>query len=85
MGHRLPVRGVRRLAGSLGFAIGTAGLVAVVALVGYGEDAALATLKILAPLGCGAVLVAHGLALARRRVGACAGSSRSSPRWPWSS
>jgi signal transduction histidine kinase len=69
MGRRLPVRGVRRLAGSLGFAIGTAGLVAVVALVGYGEDAALATLKILAPLGCGAVLVAHGLALARRRVG----------------
>jgi len=60
---------VRRLAGSLGFAIATAALVAAVALVGYGHDAALATLKILAPLGCATVLVAHGLALARGRVG----------------
>jgi signal transduction histidine kinase len=60
---------VRRLAGSLGFAIATAALVAAVALVGYGHDAALATLRILAPLGCATVLVAHGLALARGRVG----------------
>jgi signal transduction histidine kinase len=60
---------VRGLAGSLGFAIATAALVAAVALVGYGHDAALATVKILAPLGCATVLVAHGLALARGRVG----------------
>jgi signal transduction histidine kinase len=60
---------VRGLAGSIGFAIATAALVAVVALVGYGDDAALATLKILAPLGCVTVLVAHALALARDRVG----------------
>jgi signal transduction histidine kinase len=60
---------VRRLAGSLGFAVAAAALVALVALVGYGGDAALTTLEILAPLGCGAVLVAHGLALARERVG----------------
>ena len=39
------------------------------ALIGYGHDAALATLKILAPLGCATVVVAHALALARGRVG----------------
>ena len=60
---------MRRLTGSLGFAIAAAAAVAMVALVGYGDDAALATLKILAPLGCGAVLVAHALARARGRVG----------------
>ena len=64
VGRRLPVRGVRRLAGSLGFAIAAAG-----AGGGGGArsatdtTAALATLKILAPLG-----VRHG---ARRpRAGA---------------
>ena len=55
VGRRLPLRGMRRLAGSLGFAIATAALVAAVALVGYGHDAALATLEILAPLGCATV------------------------------
>ena len=67
---------MRRLAGSLGFAIATAALVAAVALVGYGQDAALATLKILAPLGCATVLVAHALALAAASA-ACAASSPS--------
>jgi signal transduction histidine kinase len=60
---------VRRLAASLAFAVAAAGLVAAVAWLGYGGSAAWATLKILAPLGCGAVLVAHLLALARERVG----------------
>ncbi len=60
---------MRRLAASVAFAVGAAGLVAAVALVGYGHAAALATLKILAPLGCGAVLVAHALSLARAHVG----------------
>jgi signal transduction histidine kinase len=60
---------VRRLAASLAFAVGAAVVVAVVAWAGYGSAAAWATLKILAPLGCGAALVAHGLALARARVG----------------
>ena len=45
VGRRLPLRSVRRLAGSLGFAIAAAGAVAMVALVGYGDDAALATLE----------------------------------------
>ncbi len=60
---------MRRLAGSLGFAIATAVVVAAVALVGYGHDAAFATARILAPLGCATVLVAHALALGRGRVG----------------
>jgi hypothetical protein len=60
---------VRRLATSLAFAVGAAGLVSAVAWAGYGGSAAWATLKILAPVGCGAVLVAHLLALARARVG----------------
>ena len=53
--------------------------VAMVALVGYGDDAALATLKILAPLGCGAVLVATRWRARGARWAACAASSRSSP------
>jgi signal transduction histidine kinase len=60
---------VRRLAASLAFAVGAAGLVSVVAWAGYDEAAAWATLKILAPVGCAAVLVSHALALARARVG----------------
>jgi signal transduction histidine kinase len=60
---------VRRLAASLGFAIAAAGLVSAVAALGYGAAAATATLKILAPLGCGAVIVAHLLARWRARVG----------------
>jgi signal transduction histidine kinase len=60
---------VRRLAASVAFAVATAGLVACVAWVGYGGAGALTTLKILAPLGCGAVLVAHVVARSRARVG----------------
>ena len=60
---------MRRLAGSVAFAIATAGVVALVALLGYGQGAALATLKILVPLGCATVVVAHALALVRTRVG----------------
>ena len=60
---------MRRLAASVAFAVGAAGMVAAVAWLGYGGAAALATLKILAPLGCGAVLVAHAVALARTRIG----------------
>jgi signal transduction histidine kinase len=60
---------VRRLAASLAFALATAGLVSGVAGLGYGTAATLATLKVLAPLGCGAVLVAHALARSRSRIG----------------
>jgi signal transduction histidine kinase len=60
---------LRRLAASLACAVGAAGVVAAIAGLGYGAPAAWATFKILAPLGCGAVLVAHALALARARVG----------------
>jgi signal transduction histidine kinase len=60
---------VRRLAASVAFAVATAGLVACVAWVGYGGAVALTTLKILAPLGCAAVLVAHVVARSRARVG----------------
>jgi signal transduction histidine kinase len=60
---------VRRLAASVAFAVATAGLVACVAWVGYGGAGALTTLKILAPLGCAAVLVAHVVARSRARVG----------------
>jgi signal transduction histidine kinase len=60
---------MKRLFASLAFAIAGAGLVSGVAALGYGGAAALATMKILAPLGCGAVLVAHLLARSRSRVG----------------
>jgi signal transduction histidine kinase len=60
---------VKRLAASLAFAIASAGLVSGVAWLGYGGAAAVATMRILAPLGCGAVLVAHLLARSRSRVG----------------
>jgi signal transduction histidine kinase len=69
VGRRLSVRRVRRLAASVAFAVATAGLVACVAWVGYGGAGALTTLKILAPLGCAAVLVAHVVARSRARVG----------------
>ncbi len=69
VGRGLPVRGVTRLAGSLAIAAGVAALAAGVVLARYGEHAALATLRILAPLGCAAVVVAHGLALVRDRIG----------------
>ena len=60
---------MRRLAASLAFAVGAAGVVSAAAWVGHGSAAALATVKILAPLGCGALLVVHALAGARARVG----------------
>jgi signal transduction histidine kinase len=60
---------VKRLAASLAFAVASAGLVSGVAWLGYGSAAAVATMRILAPLGCGAVLVAHLLARSRSRVG----------------
>jgi signal transduction histidine kinase len=60
---------VRRLVVSLAFAVGAAAVVALIAWAGYGSGAAWATLKILAPLGCGAALVAYALALTRAHVG----------------
>ena len=69
VGSRIPVRGVTRLAWSLAFAVAVAGLVSLVALARYDGHAALTTFEILAPLGCAAVLVAHGLARGRERVG----------------
>jgi signal transduction histidine kinase len=60
---------VRRIAWSLAFAIAVAGIVSAVALARYDEHAAVTTLEILAPLGCATVLVAHGLAHVRERVG----------------
>jgi signal transduction histidine kinase len=60
---------VKRLAASLAFAVASAGLVSGVAWLGYGGAAALATMRILAPLGCGAVLVAYLLARSRSSVG----------------
>jgi signal transduction histidine kinase len=60
---------VTRLAWSLAFAVAVAGLVSLVALARYDGHAALTTFEILAPLGCAAVLVAHGLARGRERVG----------------
>jgi signal transduction histidine kinase len=60
---------VKRVAASLAFAVAAAAAVAAVAWVGYGGTAAWATFRILAPLGCGAALVAYALALARARVG----------------
>ena len=58
-----------RIAWSLAFAVAVAGLVSLVALARYDGHAALTTFEILAPLGCAAVLVAHGLARGRERVG----------------
>lgn len=60
---------MRRLAASLGFAVATAGLVSALAALGYGSAAGLATLKILAPLGCAAVLVTELIGRSRARVG----------------
>jgi signal transduction histidine kinase len=54
---------------SLAFAVGAAAVVALAAWAGYGSGAAWATLKILAPLGCGAALVAYALAVGRAHVG----------------
>jgi signal transduction histidine kinase len=54
---------------SLGFAVAAAALVSAVAGVGYGWAAAGATLKILAPLGAAAVVVAHLVAHRRARIG----------------
>ena len=80
VGHRLPLRSVRRLTGSLGFAIAAAGAVAMVALVGYGrrcraghaEDPCAAGLRRSA---CRPRAGARGA----RGWAACAASSRSSP------
>jgi signal transduction histidine kinase len=69
VGGRIPVRGVTRLAWSLAFAVAVAGLVSLLALARYDGHAALTTFEILAPLGCATVLVAHGLARGRERVG----------------
>ncbi|MEN3281766.1 MAG: two-component system, OmpR family, sensor kinase [Solirubrobacteraceae bacterium] len=60
---------MRRVAWSLAFAVAMAGMVSAVALARYDGHAALTTFEILAPLGCATVLVAHGLALGRERVG----------------
>jgi signal transduction histidine kinase len=60
---------VRRIAWSLAFAVAVAGAVSAVALARYDRHAAVTTFEILAPLGCATVLVAHGLAHARERVG----------------
>jgi signal transduction histidine kinase len=60
---------MKRIAWSLGFAVGVAGIVSAVALARYDGHAAVTTLEILAPLGCAAVLVAHALAHERERVG----------------
>ena len=60
---------MRRVGWSLGFAVALAGLVSLVALARYDGHAALTTFEILAPLGCATVLVAHGLAHGRERVG----------------
>jgi signal transduction histidine kinase len=60
---------VTRIAWSVAFAVAVAGLVSLVALARYDGHAALTTFEILAPLGCAAVLVAHGLARGRERVG----------------
>ena len=58
-----------RVAWSFAFAIAVAGLVSLVALVRYDGHAGLTCFEILAPLGCAAVLVSHGLARGRGRVG----------------
>jgi signal transduction histidine kinase len=60
---------VRRVAWSLAFAAAVAGLASAVALARYDRHAAVTTFEILAPLGCATVLVAHGLAHGRQRVG----------------
>jgi signal transduction histidine kinase len=60
---------VRRVAWSIAFAIAVAGVVSAVALARYDGHAAVTTFEILAPLGCATVLVAHGLAHGRERVG----------------
>jgi signal transduction histidine kinase len=60
---------VTRVAWSLAFAVAVAGVVSAVALARYDGHAALTTFEILAPLGCATVLVAHGLAHGRERVG----------------
>ena len=86
VGRRLPLRGVRRLAGSLGFAIAAAGAVALVALVGYGrrrraghaEDPRAAGLRRRARRP-------RAGTRARAASAACAASSRSSPWWRWCS
>jgi signal transduction histidine kinase len=69
VGRRLPVRDVTRVAWSLAFAVGVAGVVSAVAFARYDGHAAVTTLEILAPLGCATVLVAHALAHGRERVG----------------
>jgi signal transduction histidine kinase len=58
-----------RVAWSLAFAVAVAGAVSAVALARYDGHAAVTTFEILAPLGCATVLVAHGLARGRERVG----------------
>lgn len=58
-----------RLAGSLAVAVGLAAVVSLVALARYDGHAGWLTFEILAPLGAAAVLVAHGIAHARERVG----------------
>jgi signal transduction histidine kinase len=60
---------VRQVAWSIAFAIAVAGVVSAVALARYDGHAAVTTFEILAPLGCATVLVAHGLAHGRERVG----------------
>jgi signal transduction histidine kinase len=60
---------VTRVAWSLAFAVAVAGAVSAVALARYDGHAAVTTFEILAPLGCATVLVAHGLARGRERVG----------------
>jgi signal transduction histidine kinase len=60
---------VTRVAWSLAFAVAVAGIVSAVALARYDGHAAWTTFEILAPLGCATVLVAHGLAHGRERVG----------------
>jgi signal transduction histidine kinase len=58
-----------RAAWSLAFAVAVAAVISAVAWIGYDRHAAVTTFEILAPLGCATVLVAHGLAHVRERVG----------------